>query len=250
MNRIIFHFTFLVVITGCTTKATAQYTYDWAKKLSGAHTDWAYDIAVDNDGNVISSGSFAIATDFDPSVEGVAELTSADNDGHAYISKLDADGNYVWVRSLSGKSTGRTVVTDQDGNVYAGGSFSGSFDFDNGVGEITLSSNGQNDAFIAKYAPNGDLLWAKSFGGQNHDGIVRLAINENGDIAVCGYFVYTVDFDPGLGVSELTAIENAQTMMYLFLCLILMVIFIGSIKWAHRIVKVQTTSRWTLKEMS
>jgi hypothetical protein len=191
-------------------KSNAQYSYNWAKQLAGEHSDWAYDVTVDNDGNVITSGSFMIAADFDPSVEGVAEMTSIDNNSHAYICKLDADGNYVWARSLSGKSFGRAVIADQDGNIYMGGGFIGPCTFNGGSGEITLNSIGVHDAFLAKYSTDGDLLWVKSFGGEDNDSVTRIAITDDGDIVVCGYFVYSMDADPGPSETVITTLASAN----------------------------------------
>lgn len=210
MRKFLINFLVTSVCVFFVSAFSAQYTYDWAKQLAGAYTDWAYDISVDGDGNVITTGSFMIAADFDPGVEGVAEMTWPDNDSHAYISKLDADGNYVWARSLSGRSSGRAIITDQDGNVYAGGSFIGPCTFSGGSGEITPNSIGVHDAYLAKYSPNGDLLWVKSFGGEDNDSVTRIAITDEGDVVVCGYFVYSMDVDPGPGETVITTMASVN----------------------------------------
>lgn len=207
MNKL---FALLALLT--TSVAQGQYTYDWAKRLAGNDLDWSYDIAVDAQGNVITTGQYSSTADFDPSTEGVANLVASDNNSRAFISKLDPDGNYLWAKGPDTRSVGRALAVDSDGNIYAAGAFQNSFDFDDSENEIILTSNGINDAYLLKYTPEGVLLWAKSFGGEGHDSVVRMAVNEDGEVVVCGYFVYTVDFDPGEGeeIFEVTGTTHAN----------------------------------------
>ncbi|MBL7944090.1 MAG: SBBP repeat-containing protein [Flavobacteriales bacterium] len=210
------------------THGVAQYTYDWVKQFGGGQTEWGNTITTDNNGNVITGGSFMFTVDFDPDEFGVAELSTVGND-NGFICKLDAAGNYLWATSIEGESNVRAIATDSEGYVYAAGTFQGSVDFDAGSGEVLMNSNGANDAFLAKYSPGGEVIWVKSFGGQNHDGVVAMDTSENGTIAVCGYFVYTVDFDPGAGVSEFTAIEFPQQND----CFISQFDLNGNFQWVH-----------------
>jgi len=193
---------------------------------------------VDTQGNVITTGQYSNTADFDPSTEGVANLVSSDNNGRAFISKLDADGNYLWAKGPDTRSVGRALAVDSDGNIYAAGAFQNSFDFDDSENELILKSNGLNDAYLMKYTPAGELLWAKSFGGAGHDSVVRMAVNEEGEVVVCGYFVHTVDFDPGKGeeIFEVTGTASAND------------IFIskfdtnGNFLWAHHMAGESTQS--------
>lgn len=65
---------------------------------------------------------------------------------------------------LTGTDT--TVVVDlaldSDENLYLAGYFSGSVDFDLGVGTTIIASQDYNDSFIAKYDKEGALLWVKN----------------------------------------------------------------------------------------
>jgi hypothetical protein len=53
------------------------------------------------------------------------------------------------------------VVVDDQGNSYVTGTFHGQADFDN----ITLTAQGDADAFIAKLGPGNNWIWANGFGG-------------------------------------------------------------------------------------
>src|SRR5215510_10181602 len=52
---------------------------------------------------------------------------------------------------------------------------------------------------------SGDFLWAKSMGGLFSDIATNIATDSNGNIYMTGFFSDTVDFDPGVGVVNLTS---------------------------------------------
>src|SRR5687767_11655729 len=91
---------------------------EWAKSMGGTGVDNANSIAVDNAGNVYTAGYFTNTVDFDPGV-GVFNLVSAGNED-IFISKVDADGNFVWAKSLGGISDdmAHAIAVDPSGNVY------------------------------------------------------------------------------------------------------------------------------------
>ena len=87
------------------------------------------------------------------------------------------------------------VCTDSSGNVYAVGCFYGSVDFDPGIGEHILTTVGDADAFLCKYDPDGNFLWAVSWGSSDFDN--ALAVAAFGDsVYVTGMYFGTIDLDP------------------------------------------------------
>jgi len=94
----------------------AQYNYEWTAHFGGSNTDYSYALAVDNDGNVISGGEFRYTIDFDPSEQGEASITVSGLP-NGYISKLDADGAYVWAKAILGEARVLAIKTDQDNNI-------------------------------------------------------------------------------------------------------------------------------------
>lgn len=108
---------------------------------------------------------------FDPGA-GVFNLTSVDNPSTAnnqndiFISKVDADGNFVWAKQLGGidLKDATAVGVDAAGNVYTTGFFYGTVDFDPGVGVSNLTSIGYSDIFISKLDASGNFVWAKQMG--------------------------------------------------------------------------------------
>lgn len=128
--------------------------YLWAKGLAGSETCIGQSIAVDNSGNVYSTGYFWGTADFDPG-PGAAHLTSA-GFADAFVSRLDSAGHYVWAKRLggSGDGVGEAIAVDDAGNVYTTGYFSGVADLDPGIGTSLLTSAGNLDGFVSRLSPD------------------------------------------------------------------------------------------------
>jgi len=69
-----------------------------------------------------------------------------------FLLKLDKTGNYVWVKQFGGDlfGAGYALHVDRLKNIFSGGYFRGTFDFDADAGIYNLTSNGINDIFIHK----------------------------------------------------------------------------------------------------
>ncbi|MCC7504825.1 MAG: T9SS type A sorting domain-containing protein, partial [Saprospiraceae bacterium] len=65
---------------------------------------------------------------------------------------LDASGNFVWAKQMTGINgeVGYAVASDSNGNVYATGYFEGTVDFNPGAAIDNQTSNGNQDVFIVK----------------------------------------------------------------------------------------------------
>jgi hypothetical protein len=101
---------------------------------------------------------------------------------------------------------GNAINLDTNGNVYLTGSFSGTADFDPGMGIHNLTSSGDEDIFICKLDGSGNFLWAKSIGGISTDWGTAVIVDNLGHVYTAGLFNETADFDPGVGASSLTSI--------------------------------------------
>jgi len=143
----------------------------------------------------------------DPGV-GTSNLISA-GDQDVFIQKMDSSGNFIWAKSMGGTGTssgyGRAIAVDGSGNIYTTGSFRGVVDFDPGTGTSNLTSAGSNDIFVHKMDSSGSFIWAKTMGGTNSEIGKSIATDASGNIYTTGWFVGTVDFDPGAGTSNHTS---------------------------------------------
>lgn len=179
----------------------------------GIHTDTrAKSTTLDAAGNIYIAGTFVGTGDFDPG-PGVFNLTSAgsSNSIDAYILKLDSSGNFLWVKQIENEHVceALTITLDDAGNIYIGGVFSGSTDFDPGAGTYILetspsqTANAVNDAFLLKLDNNGNFIWAKQFGGNiSNNAVNDVAVDHAGNVYAGGIFQAASDFDPGPGILE------------------------------------------------
>lgn len=182
--------------------AAAQKPHAWAKSSSGADDEIATSITIGKQGQVYHAGYFSGTADFDPG-PGAANLTSNGLDD-IYIARYDSAGNYVWAISIGGADVDQCmqIVTDDTGNVYISGYFSGTADFDPGVGINTLSCNFYN-LFLAKYDSSGNYVWAKHLDGDAASLDTRIAVDKAGYIFLSGDYYSPIDFDPGPGNATL-----------------------------------------------
>jgi len=143
------------------------------------------------------SGAFFGMTDFN--VGGTADIATSNGNGDAFLMKNDTSGNHVWTKTWGGTENEAVfaVDTNYQGDVYAGGSFGGTVDFDPGAGTDLISTNGFNDAFVTKLQSDGSYLWTNGFGSPaSDDHVYKIFAFFNGSVYATGPFTGTVDFDP------------------------------------------------------
>jgi len=201
--------TLLLIVSFSSISLFAQDTYlRWAKQFAGTSAlsfGRGWGIQTDADGNVYSAGIFTGTTDFDPG-PGVFNLTPISTD--VYISKLDAAGNFLWAKQITGSfgTLTRSMSLDKDNNVYVTGTFQVTVDFDPGPGIFNLTANGTTDIFILKLTAGGDFLWVKQIGGISVDAeSYSSATDSFGNIYFTGNYKGALDFDPGPGTFTLTS---------------------------------------------
>jgi len=185
----------------CAIHLSAQ-TLQWAKSMGGASNAVGNAIAVDNSGNVYTSGYFVDTVDFDPGVSTFNLISTGGID--IFVSKLDALGNFVWAKQMGGtrNDLGLSIALDAVGNVYTTGFFYETADFDPGA-TFNLISAGSNDIFVSKLDAGGSFVCVEQMGGAGADLARSIAIDASGNVYTTGYFRDTADFDPSLATSNL-----------------------------------------------
>ncbi|MEQ9168413.1 MAG: BspA family leucine-rich repeat surface protein [Fulvivirga sp.] len=126
----------------------------------------------------------------------------------AALSNLHAQTpSFEWAGGFggTGNDAGFSIATDVAGNVFSTGKFSGTADFDPGVGTYNLISAGSEDAYFSKLDASGNLVWAYGFGSTSLDRGLSIAVDPFGNVIITGEFRNTIDFDPGPGTFNLTA---------------------------------------------
>ena len=201
-------------------KIDAAGNFVWAKQLGGpfgGFGNYGLSIAIDVSGNVYTTGYFGGTVDFDPG-PGIYNLSVSNfninpNIDNAFISKLDAAGNFVWAKQINNGTSasiirGQSITVDAAANVYVTGYFRGTANFSGGA--ISLSEGTAKTIFIAKMDVDGNTIWAKNMGGpydpsNSIDIPYAVAIDSLGNVYTTGRFSGTADFDPGVAVFNLIA---------------------------------------------
>lgn len=192
----------------------------WGRFLHSMFDVLAQRLSFDEQGNVLCTGLFYFEVNFD---EGFSNVSlSADESGsrNVYVLKLNTVGQFLWVKAITGFSEviAMAIETEEGGSFFLTGLFSFESDFDTGSDEYIIDSSSGFDFFIARFFPDGNLDWVKSFGGtlpSVHAFGSTLCVRTSGNILVAGGFSGTVDMSGFSGLSFLSSQNSVQQDLFL-----------------------------------
>ena len=182
------------VANGFILKLNAAGSFIWARQLGDPSltNPTPRAITCDAGGNVYVTGEFSGTRDFDP---GPLTFNLSSISPNTFVLKLDAAGNFVWCRQL-GATQGLAIEVDQAGNVFSGGGFFGTGDFDPGSSTSNLVSYAGVDGFVSMLDASGNFVWAKQFGGTSNQYVTAIKADCEAGLAVGGFFAGTLKADP------------------------------------------------------
>jgi len=193
-------------------KLDANGNLQWTKTIGGPKRDWSSSLIQTSDGGYTIAGytnSFGVGeadvyvakldangnlqwtkTIGRPDDESGTSLIQTSDGGYAiagltpsfgaggldvYVVKLNANGNLQWTKTIGGKSweAGLSLIQTSDGGYAIAGS---TFFF----------GAGGWDVYVVKLNANGNLQWAKTIGGPEHDRGISLIQTSDGGYAIAG----------------------------------------------------------------
>ncbi|MBL0288184.1 MAG: SBBP repeat-containing protein [Bacteroidetes bacterium] len=156
----------------------------WATYIGGNSTDYAYDLTTDASGNIYVAGY--TESDNNIATAGAFQQTIV-ADEEAFLVKYNSAGNKLWGTYYGGDNTdfGQGVVTDNVGNVYLAGLTEGSTNLAT-VGAHQSVYNDNNDAFLVKFNPSGNRIWATYYGGLDEELETKVAADNTGNVYITG----------------------------------------------------------------
>jgi hypothetical protein len=112
---------------------------------------------------------------------------SSPGNSNMFIARYNSSGYPVWAKTAvnSGKASGKSITTDNSGNIYVSGNY---LDSTLAFGSNVLSNAGEYDVFICKYDSSGNILWAKSIGGPDVEHTYSLSSDGYGNTSLVGHF--------------------------------------------------------------
>lgn len=144
----------------------------WMKSVGGddsIYYDEAQDIHIDPFGDVYLSIR-ASGNNFSYDGLILSGINSpGQNSGEAVLIKVSSNGDYIWHDSGTVSSSFRGITTDVDGNVYITGYFRRNITLGGAITLTNPSSGTTTDLLLAKYQPDGTIIWAKRAGGVPHN---------------------------------------------------------------------------------
>ncbi len=174
----------------------------WARRAGGVSGDMITGIDLDDSGNVYVTGMFSDTAEFND-----VSLVSAGG-VDAFVAKYRPDGTLAWAVSAGGSTIiedwgdhGRLIRVGPNGDIYVVGMF-----VDQAVFETdTLIGRGIADLFIARYRPDGGVVWASSAKAGPYAYPGGIAVDDSGAVLIHGALPDTIDFG---GVSLISKGED------------------------------------------
>jgi beta-propeller repeat-containing protein len=179
------------------TKIDATGNAQWTRGFGDASLQYARAVAAGPTGEIVVGGEFSGSLDF-----GKGAHTSAGNPD-AFVAKLDAQGQAIWSRSLTGPGyqTVHGVAVDSKGNVYFSGIFTGGVKFE----DAEFTGDGH---YLEKRSPTGAFLWGVVFGWPEAGSLTRVAVGPDDHVVVYGAF------HGSMSLGGLLVAANGKTSIY------------------------------------
>lgn len=179
--------------------------FTWINKISSPANLDARGFALYKNQSFYLTGFFEGTVDFNPR-GGIYNLTSAGNTD-VFILNMDTAGNFIWAKKIGAANADGTygAYINDAGQLLISGGFSSTVNFDPGLTDYTITSNGSGDVFVMNTDLNGNFNWVKSFGGVNMDYSLCVLDLDSVHPVVCGSYSGTADFNPGPGVYSKTS---------------------------------------------
>ena len=180
----------------------------WQKSIShgGALTLNDYSsfttLPIDSLGNIYILGNFWSATSIpiDSIYFDTILLTSSNNSD--FLAKLDSNGNFLWAKHLDSHYQSVTdMQIDKNGYLYITGNFMTPYYT---IDTITFTNTGllygdtTRNFFLSKFSPDGNVIWAKNFGGNyfsTSDLEEAMTVSPSGNIYLLGTFDSALTID-------------------------------------------------------
>ncbi len=186
----------------------------WATEDSEGGNDQAKKSIFLQNGKILSTGFFSGRVDFDLDT-GETWLNSYGEED-IYLAQYQNNLSLDWALSLGGLNTdkGMAIAEDPAGNLYLAGEYEGKLYFNNQGQSDSLVGQANLAAFLAKYSPQGDLLWIQNITGNPGFAFINdLSVNASAQIAVAGLYQGSISLD-GVNTTPIASNRAAFLAVY------------------------------------
>jgi hypothetical protein len=149
----------------------------WDKSFGSTGDDQLFSVLQRTDGGFLLSGSAESGVSGNKTNAGFGSLD-------LWLVALDSGGNKIWEKSYggtSGESFGACIPTSDGGYLLGGRSYSGA------SGNKTSGNFGSQDYWIVKLDPDGQIVWDRSFGGDDVEELWSIRQVSDGGFLLAGW---------------------------------------------------------------
>jgi hypothetical protein len=153
----------------------------WSRHYGSILDDRLADVAANANGHLIGAGSFWVAMDIGPFA-----LSSSLNPKTIFLVEWDDEGVPMWAKTINGSGLKEVedVELDAAGNIFLCGYFGDTLRID----DTDLVARGATDFFVAKFSPEGELIWANHAGQSKDTRAISVSVLSDGDVLATGYY--------------------------------------------------------------
>lgn len=183
----------------------------------------ATDVAVSLSGEILVVGTTDDVIDFGGGPRGES------GERGLFLVKLSATGGHVWSKVFetpSGLGEPAAVAVDGNDSIVMSGWVRDAVGVDLGKGPVP-TSNGYENAFVAKYSSDGTPVWSSLYGEGVHlleKRPMALGLDGEANIVLAGHFAGRIDF----GGKALDSIGDVADIF------VVMLDSVGTYQWSHR----------------
>lgn len=170
----------------------ASASYAWATQLGSEATDAAAGIAADANQVYVGAAVVGSVTTLGRPVQ---QQVLTGGRANVVVGQLTAAGSWQQAQQgfIGGSFQPVASVVDNCGFVYVAGRLSGQ----TRLGATLLCSVGSSDIVVAKWNPAGNSwTWAQTAGGEGSDQVTGIAVNNRGQVYICGSFANGAGINP------------------------------------------------------
>ncbi|MHC4959281.1 MAG: hypothetical protein ACYTGN_13005 [Planctomycetota bacterium] len=184
----------------------------------GSARDWATSVDTYPDGSYVVAGTFGlIYKPYSARIKKANVVFGLDEDNetlfvtgeaHAFVARYNADGTLAWARRAVGQSldvgskAGAVAALPDGGCLMTGSCYNATF----GIGEpneVNLKGTSLDDVFLARYAADGSLVWARLIAtGSFGEWANAIAVADDGSYVIAGSFLDDIEFEDGTRLSS------------------------------------------------
>ncbi|HOW25242.1 MAG TPA: T9SS type A sorting domain-containing protein [Bacteroidales bacterium] len=156
----------------------------WLRQMAGLNSEHGVTMTCDAQGNLLCGGFFAGTLEFPGQT---TDVMQSDGGYDGFLAEWSPEGDLLRTWQITGPDDCQVndVLADNNNTFYVIGTFSGTVIPD--TLEAFCSVGGQ-DAFIARYDHQGELLWFETMGSIFDDNAKCLTLGGNNDMILMGEF--------------------------------------------------------------